>query len=93
MKTTSFIDKVESLGYECKINGNRINIIKLSGSNLRIKYKIATIMINASYQYNIALDPSDVAIGLGDLIMEYGSSSIRQRGQLYKYNINDGNLY
>lgn len=82
MKITDFIESVEELGCSCEVTKGSITVYRPYGEKLRKKAKIGRVYLVAANQFEMFLDPSSANDGLGELIAEFGMTSLRTRGRV-----------
>lgn len=93
MNISNFIELCESKGYPCQVNKGKLEVFRFYGEELSNHIKIATINLAAPNQFEMKLDTTSASDGIGELICEFGTSSLRERGRLDKYSYKDGNLF
>lgn len=83
----------ESKGYPCQISKGKIDVFRFYGEDLSNCIKIATISLAAPNHFEMKLDTASASDGMGELICEFATSSLRERGRLDKYSYRDGNMF
>ena len=89
MTVTEFIEHCELLGYPCYVEKNGVTIYKFYGEKLQQKMRIGWVSLKTAHHFKLSLDPASVSDGIGELIQEFGTTSLMRRGKLSYYQLRD----
>lgn len=82
MQVKQFIEQCEYWGYPCDIDSKGITIYRMYGHKLRDRMRIGWVSLVAANHFKLSLDPSSERDGIGDMIIKFGTTSIKNRGRL-----------